>query len=121
MTFGNLLTVIFFGYLFYYAGMISYDQFFKKEAIPLEATVDEEEIDISDEAGEFHPVNIVNTSCRYNLTDHDLEALTAAIKTQKRDILVMADSDDVTDFNGMVAKINAAFETILPEKSTFEI
>ena len=45
MTFGNLLTVIFFGYLFYYAGMISYDQFFKKEAIPLEATVDEEEID----------------------------------------------------------------------------
>ena len=40
MTFGNLLTVIFFGYLFYYAGMISYDQFFKKEAIPLEATVD---------------------------------------------------------------------------------
>jgi hypothetical protein len=50
-----------------------------------------------------------------------LEALTAAIKTQKRDILVMADSDDVSDFNGMVAKINAAFETILPEKSTFEI
>ncbi len=72
-------------------------------------------------SGKFHPVNIVNTSCRYNLTDHDLEALTAAIKTQKRDILVMADSDDVTDFNGMVAKINAAFETILPEKSTFEI
>lgn len=72
-------------------------------------------------SGKFHPVNIVNTSCRYNLTDHDLEALTAAIKTQKRDILVMADSDDVSDFNGMVAKINAAFETILPEKSTFEI
>lgn len=72
-------------------------------------------------SGKFHPVNIVNTSCRYNLTDHDLEALTAAIKTQKRDILVMADSDDVTEFNGMVAKINAAFETILPEKSTFEI
>ena len=72
-------------------------------------------------SGKFHPVNIVNTSCRYNLTDHDLEALTAAIKTQKRDILVMADSDDVTEFNGMVAKINAAFETILPEKSTFEL
>lgn len=72
-------------------------------------------------SGKFHPVNIVNTSCRYNLTDHDLEALTAAIKTQKRDILVMADSDDVSDFNGMVTKINAAFETILPEKSTFEL
>ena len=58
MTFGNLLTVIFFGYVFYYAGMITYDQFFKKGEVPLEATVEEEEIDISDEAKEFHPVNI---------------------------------------------------------------
>ena len=71
MTFGNLLTVIFLGYLFYYAGMISYDQFFKKEAIPLEATVDEEEIDISDEAGEFHPVNIVKDNTKRNMTQEE--------------------------------------------------
>lgn len=72
-------------------------------------------------SGKFHPVNIVNTSCRYTLCDRDLDGLTTAIRMQKRDILVMADSDDVSDFNGMVAKINATFETILPEKSSFEI
>lgn len=59
MTFGNLLTVVFFGYILYYAGMISYDQFFKKDELPLEAAVEEEEIDISSEAAEFHPKDIV--------------------------------------------------------------
>lgn len=58
MTFGDFLTVIFFGYICYYAGMITYDQYFKKDDVPLEAAVEEEEIDISDEAGEFHPVTI---------------------------------------------------------------
>lgn len=59
MTFGNLLTVVFFGYFFYYVGMITYDQFFKKDELPLEAAVEEEEIDISSEAAEFHPKDIV--------------------------------------------------------------
>ena len=72
-------------------------------------------------SGKFQPVNIVKNSCRYNLTDHDLDSLTAAIRTQKREILVMADSEEVKDFNGMVAQINAAFDTILPEKSSFEL
>jgi hypothetical protein len=72
-------------------------------------------------SGKFQPVNIVKNSCRYNLTDHDLDGLTAAIRTQKREILVMADSEEVSDFEGMVARINAAFDTILPEKSSFEL
>ena len=72
-------------------------------------------------SGKFHPVNIVKGTCRYNLTDHDLDGLTTAIRTQKRDILVMADSEEVSDFNRMVAQINAAFEAILPEKSSFEL
>ena len=61
MTFGNLLTVVFFGYILYYAGMISYDQFFKKDELPLEAAVEEEEIDISSEAAEFHPRRRIRT------------------------------------------------------------
>lgn len=72
-------------------------------------------------SGRFHPVNIVKDSCRYTLSDSDLNKLTAAIRTPKRDILVMADSEEVSDFNRMVAQINAAFEAILPEKSSFEI
>lgn len=58
MTFGNLLMVIFIGYFCYYAGMITYDQYFKKDDVPLEATVEEEEIDISEEAKAFQPQDI---------------------------------------------------------------
>lgn len=58
MTFGNLLMVIFIGYFCYYAGMITYDQYFKKDDVPLEATVEEEEIDITEEAKNFKPVTI---------------------------------------------------------------
>lgn len=72
-------------------------------------------------SGKFHPANIAKSTCRFNLTDKDLDHLTAAIRTQKSEILVMADSDDVADFGGMVAQINAAFDSILPEKSSFEI
>ena len=50
--------VIFIGYFCYYAGMITYDQYFKKDDVPLEATVEEEEIDISEEAKAFQPQNI---------------------------------------------------------------
>lgn len=72
-------------------------------------------------SGNFHPVNIVKGTCRYNLSDRELKGLTEAIRTQKSEILVMADSEDFADFNTLVAQINAAFDTILPEKSSFEI
>ena len=72
-------------------------------------------------SGKFQPVNIVKGSCRYNLTDRDMDNLTTAIRIQKRDILVMADTEEVADFDGMVAQINAAFDAILPEKSSFEL
>ena len=72
-------------------------------------------------SGKFHPVNITKDSCRFTQSDRDLDNLTNAIKTQQREILVMADSEDVSDFSGMVNQINAAFDTILPEKSSFEI
>ena len=71
MTFGNLLTVIFIGYICYYAGMITYDQYFKKDAVPLEASVEEEEIDISDEAMEFKPVSVIKDNTRKDLSKEE--------------------------------------------------
>ena len=71
--------------------------------------------------GRFHPANIVKGTCRYTLSDRDADKLAAAIKAQKSDILVMADSEKVSDFNALVAKVNTAFDTILPEKSSFEL
>jgi hypothetical protein len=72
-------------------------------------------------SGKFHPINVTKDSCRFTISDRDVNKLAEAIQTQKRDILVMADSEDFSDFNALVAKINSAFDTILPEKSSFEI
>jgi len=72
-------------------------------------------------SGKFHSINIVKGTCRYTLSDREADKLAAAIRTQKSEILVMADSENVTDFHALVAKINAAFDAILPEKSSFEI
>lgn len=71
-------------------------------------------------SGKFHPANIAKGTCRYTLSDDSVEKLSAAIKSQKCDILVTADSENVSDFKALVARINAAFDTILPEKSSFE-
>ncbi|MBO4906888.1 MAG: Stealth CR1 domain-containing protein [Bacteroidaceae bacterium] len=71
-------------------------------------------------SGKFHPTNIAKGTCRYNLSDRDADKLAAAIRAQKSEILVMADSEDVSDFHALVVKINAAFDAILPEKSSFE-
>ena len=71
--------------------------------------------------GRFHPANIVKGTCRYTLSDRDADKLAAAIKMQKSDILVMVDSEKVSDFNTLVTKVNTAFDAILPEKSSFEL
>ncbi len=71
-------------------------------------------------SGKFHPTNIAKGTCRYTISDDSVEKLSAAIKSQKCDILVTADSDNVSDFKALVARINAAFDAILPEKSSFE-
>lgn len=72
-------------------------------------------------SGKFHPTNIAKGTCRFTLSDREADRLTEAIRTQKREILVMADSENFSDFDALVSKINAAFDTILPEKSSFEI
>lgn len=72
-------------------------------------------------SGKFHPTNITKGTCRYNLTDRDADSLAAAIRGQKSDILVMADSEAACNYDAIVTKINAAFDAILPEKSSFEI
>ena len=72
-------------------------------------------------SGKFHPTNIAKGTCRYTISDDSVEKLSATIKSQKSDILVTADSDNVSDFKALVAQINAAFDTILSEKSSFEL
>lgn len=58
MTFGLVLTIIIVGYILFYGGMIINDLFFSKQGVVENATVDEEEIDISDEARNFQPIHV---------------------------------------------------------------
>lgn len=72
-------------------------------------------------SGQFVPTNIVNDSYRFRLSDDEADKLVAAIKGQKREILVTYDSNKVGDFEALKNKIIQAFQTILPDKSSFEI
>lgn len=72
-------------------------------------------------SGQFVPTNIVNDSYRFRLSDDEADKLVAAIKGQKREILVTYDSNKVGDFEALKNKINQAFQSILPDKSSFEI
>lgn len=58
MTFSSIMTFICVGYVLAYGGMVIYDLFLAKEPIELSQKVEEEEIDISDEAKTFNPVFI---------------------------------------------------------------
>lgn len=58
MAFTTIFTVVIIGYVFLYIGMIVYDLFFKKDVKDFLPKVEDEEIDISDEAGQFKPILI---------------------------------------------------------------
>lgn len=58
MAFTTIFTVVIIGYVFLYIGMIVYDLFFRKDAKDFLPKVEDEEIDISDEAGQFKPILI---------------------------------------------------------------
>ena len=58
MSFTTVMTFLCVSYIFVYAGMIAYDLFLSKEAVDMTPKVEEQEIDISDEAKTFHPVMV---------------------------------------------------------------
>ncbi len=58
MTFSTVMTFICIAYILIYAGMILYDMFLAKEAVDLAPKIEEEEIDISEEAMAFTPTEI---------------------------------------------------------------
>ncbi|MGX8712801.1 MAG: Stealth CR1 domain-containing protein [bacterium] len=72
-------------------------------------------------SGQFVPINIVNDSYRFRTSEDEIDKLVAAIKGQKRKVLVTYDSENISDFEALKNRINQAFEEILPDKSSFEI
>lgn len=58
MKFATILIIVIIGYVILYVGMIVYDLFFKKDLTALTPKPEDEDIDISDEAGKFHLILI---------------------------------------------------------------
>lgn len=58
MNFTTILIIVIIGYVILYVGMIVYDLFFKKDLAALTPKPEDEDIDISDEAGKFQPILI---------------------------------------------------------------
>lgn len=71
MTFSTVMTFLCVVYILIYAGMIMYDMFLAKEAVDLSPRIEEEEIDISEEAMAFKPTEIGKVSKSWESTSDD--------------------------------------------------
>ena len=69
-------------------------------------------------SGNFSPYNTDNLVCSVN--ENTLEFLCNAIKIQSNDMICVNDGADKNSFSHLAENLKTAFETILPEKSSFE-
>lgn len=70
--------------------------------------------------GQFYPINPHYRKKGFLLSNSNVDMIASAIRKQKFTQIVINDSDDV-DFEQATKKLTIAFESILPEKSSFEI
>ena len=68
--------------------------------------------------GAFFPRRI--DSMNVPVTDESVERLCEMIKKQQHEMVCIADPSGDIDFEALAARLRAAFETILPEKCSFE-
>lgn len=69
-------------------------------------------------SGSFSPYNTDNLVCSVNKNTADF--ICNAIKSQINDMICVNDSADESDFDFLSEELKSAFQTILPEKSSFE-
>ena len=69
-------------------------------------------------SGSFIPYNTDNLVCSIN--KNTSEFVCSSIKNQNNDMICINDSADENDFQYLSEELKSAFETILPEKSSFE-
>ena len=77
------MTFLCIAYVLGYGGMVVYDLFFSKESVELTPVMEEEEIDISDEAKTFNPVFIMkedDTPHEEDAIPDDVVAMTGGIE-----------------------------------------
>ena len=72
--------------------------------------------------GDFHPINVFASSAYIEITERTLPRIERAILRQEKPILVLNDTElsGHVPFEVYQKRLLAAFQRILPEKSTFE-
>ena len=72
--------------------------------------------------GDFHPINVFASSAYMEITERTLPRIERAILRQEKPILVLNDAElsGHVPFEVYQKRLLAAFQRILPEKSTFE-
>jgi hypothetical protein len=71
--------------------------------------------------GKFHPTRIHNKHDYYFDLSKDLDSAVKAIRQQSTPLICINDSANVSDFEKAKKEIIDAFESILPNKSSFEL
>lgn len=69
--------------------------------------------------GDFTPLNVQKDSAYITISDNTLDRIVDVIERQKKKIVCLNDGE-VSSFEAAKSRINAAFDKILPEKSSFE-
>ena len=70
--------------------------------------------------GEFEPANIFRYGKEFFMEDRFVEELCDTITGQKYKMICINDSCKIHDFERCITRIQEAFETLLPERSSFE-
>lgn len=69
--------------------------------------------------GDFVPLNVNRDGAYFSISDDSLSKIVKTIEYQKKRIVCLNDGE-VSSFEAAKERINAAFQKILPEKSSFE-
>lgn len=69
--------------------------------------------------GDFVPLNVLKDGAFFSIADNTLDKIVETIENQKKRIICVNDGE-VSSFEASKERLNAAFQKILPEKSSFE-
>jgi hypothetical protein len=70
-------------------------------------------------AGDFAPHSCRDVSSM-QLSEENMESIAEAVRSQRYSVICLNDNGAIRDFDSLKAQLNAAFEAILPEKSSYE-
>ena len=109
MSFGVVLTIILVGYALYYAGMVLHDLFFAGQGVVTEATMEEEEIDISDEARNFQSIVVNGEQPSTVSNDYEEESTSMNGAVDIDDLVSMVNDLAVKEENSELAAVCASW------------